>query len=80
MKRVERDDFIREYTEYVVNKMDEEQLRQIAQINLLANINPESTYEEWEDYVAQMPSENTVEDLLELIKPSMMLRKPPNAG
>ena len=80
MERVTREDFIREYTEYTVSKMDDTTLRQIAQINLMANINPESTYADWEDAVAQMPTKNTAEDLLELIKPFMMLRKPPNAG
>ena len=71
----DRDDYIREFTAYTVSKMDEEELRHIAQINLLANIDPKSTYAEWHDYVAQMPSMKTVEDLLELIKPSMMLRQ-----
>ena len=80
MERVTREDFIREYTEYTVSKMDDTTLRQIAQINLMANINPESTYADWEDAVAQMPTYGSAEELLELIKPSMMLRKPPNAG
>ena len=80
MTHITREDFIREYTEYTVSKMDETTLKQIAQINLMANINPESTYADWEDAVAQMPTKNTAEDLLELIKPFMMLRKPPNAG
>tara|TARA_B100000287_G_scaffold236927_1_gene222980 strand:+ start:1902 stop:2141 length:240 start_codon:yes stop_codon:yes gene_type:complete len=79
MERVTREDFIREYTEYTVSKMDDTTLRQIAQINLMANINPESTYADWEDAVAQMPTYNTAEQLLELIKPFMMLRKPPDA-
>ena len=56
MERVTREDFIREYTEYTVSKMDDTTLRQIAQINLMANINPESTYADWEDAVAQMPT------------------------
>ena len=80
MERVSREDFIRQYTEYCVAKMDDTTLRQIAQINLMANINPESTYADWEDAVAQMPTYNSVEELLELIRPFMILRKPPNEG
>ena len=80
MERVTREDFIREYTEYTVSKMDDTTLRQIAQINLMANINPESTYADWEDAVAQMPTYNSAEELLELIRPFMILRKPPNEG
>ena len=80
MERVSREDFIRQYTEYCVAKMDDTTLRQIAQINLMANINPESTYEDWEDAVAQMRSKTKTEDLLELIKPFMMLRIPTNEG
>ena len=49
-------------------------------IEELANINPESTYEDWEDAVAQMKSKTKTEDLLELIKPFMMLRIPTNEG
>ena len=80
MERVSREDFIRQYTEYCVTKMDDTTLRQIAQINLMANINPESTYADWEDAVAQMPTYNSAEELLELIRPFMILRKPPNEG
>tara|TARA_B100001250_G_C19580674_1_gene691859 strand:+ start:313 stop:555 length:243 start_codon:yes stop_codon:yes gene_type:complete len=80
MERVSREDFIRQYTEYCVGKMDDTTLRQIAQINLMANINPESTYADWEDAVAQMPTYNSAEELLELIRPFMILRKPPNEG
>ena len=80
MERVSREDFIRQYTEYCVAKMDDTTLRQIAQINLMANINPESTYADWEDAVAQMSTYNSAEELLELIRPFMILRKPPNEG
>ena len=80
MERVSREDFIRQYTEYCVAKMDDTTLRQIAQINLMANINPESPYADWEDAVAQMPTYNSAEELLELIRPFMILRKPPNEG
>ena len=71
MKHITREDFIQEYCEYVVDKMDEETLKNIARVTLIANIKPESTYAEWEDYVAQMPSKHTVEDLLALIQPSV---------
>ena len=43
MKHISREDFIKEYTEYTVNTMDEKTLKQIAEITLMANINPEST-------------------------------------
>ena len=80
MKHITREDFIHEYCEYVVDKMDEETLKNIARVRLIANIKPESTYAEWEDYVAQMPSKNTVEDLLELIKPSVNMVANKNEG
>ena len=80
MQHITREDFIHEYCEYVVDKMDEETLKNIARVTLIANIKPESTYAEWEDYVAQMPSKNTVEDLLELIKPSVNMVANKNEG
>ena len=80
MKHITREDFIHEYCEYVVDKMDEETLKNIARVTLIANIKPESTYAEWADYVAQMPSKNTVEDLLELIKPSVNMVANKNEG
>ena len=80
MKHITREDFIHEYCNYVVEKMDEETLKNIARVTLIANIKPESTYAEWEDYVAQMPSKNTVEDLLELIKPSVNMVANKNEG
>ena len=64
-----------EYCEYTVSKMDDETLRRIAVINLLANIDQETTMETWEDYIAQMNGLQKAEDLLELIKPSMLLRE-----
>ncbi len=63
-----------EYCEYTVSKMDGETLRRIAVINLLANIDQETPIETWEDYIAQMKGLHKAEDLLELIKPSMLLR------
>ncbi len=50
------------------------------EITLIANIKPESTYADWEDYVAQMPSKNTVEDLLALIQPSVNMVANKNEG
>ena len=80
MKHITREDFIHEYCEYVVDKMDEETLKNIARVTLIANIKPESTYAEWEDYVAQMPSKHTVEDLLALIQPSVNMVANKNEG
>ena len=64
-----------EYCEYTVSKMEDETLRKIAVINLLANIDQETDIATWEDYVAQMKGLHNVEDLLELIRPSMLLRE-----
>ena len=64
-----------EYCEYTVSKMDEETIKKIAVINLLANIDQETDIATWEDYVAQMKGLQKAEDLLELIKPSMLLRE-----
>ena len=80
MKHITREDFIHEYCDYVVEKMDEETLKNIARVTLIANIKPESTYAEWEDYVAQMPSKHTVEDLLALIQPSVNMVANTNEG
>tara|TARA_B100001057_G_C22777344_1_gene922186 strand:+ start:501 stop:734 length:234 start_codon:yes stop_codon:yes gene_type:complete len=63
-----------EYCEYTVSKMDDETIRRIAVINLLANIDQQTDMATWEDYVAQMKGLHKAEDLLELIKPSMILR------
>ena len=60
--------------------MDEETLKNIARVTLIANIKPESTYAEGEDYVAQMPSKHTVEDLLALIQPSVNMVANTNEG
>ena len=64
-----------EYCEYTVSKMDEETIKKIAVINLLANIDKETDIATWEDYVAQMKGLHNAEDLLELIRPSMLLRE-----
>ena len=64
-----------EYCEYTVSKMDDETVRKIAVINLLANIDQETDIAIWEDYVAQMKGLHNAEDLIELIRPSMLLRE-----
>ena len=64
-----------EYCEYTVSKMEDETLRKIAVINLLANIDQETDIATWEDYVAQMKGLHNAEALLELIRPSMLLRE-----
>ena len=64
-----------EYCEYTVSKMDEETIKKIAVINLLANIDQETDIATWEDYVAQMKGLHNAEDLIELIRPSMLLRE-----
>ena len=57
-----------EYCEYTVSKMDDETLRRIAVINLLANIDQETPIETWEDYIAQMNGLHKAEDLLGRLK------------
>ena len=52
-----------EYCEYTVSKMDDETVRKIAVINLLANIDQETDIATWEDYVAQMKGLHNAEDL-----------------
>ena len=64
-----------EYCEYTVSKMDDETVRKIAVINLLANIDQVTDIATWEDYVAQMKGLHNAEALLELIRPSMLLRE-----
>ena len=64
-----------EYCEYTVSKMDDETIKKIAVINLLANIDQETDIATWEDYVAQMKGLHNAEVLLELIRPSMLLRE-----
>ena len=64
-----------EYCEYTVSKMDDETVRKIAVINLLANIDQETDIATWEDYVAQMKGLHNAEELIELIRPSMLLRE-----
>ena len=71
MKHITREDLIREFCQYVVDKMDEKTLKEIASVTLIANIKPESTYADWEDYVARKDGLHTSEDLLDMIKPAV---------
>ena len=84
MKHITREELILEFCRFTADKMDEETLKNIAVVTLIANIKGEneegSTYEDWEDAVAQMKSKTNTEDLLELIKPFMMLRIPTDEG
>ena len=80
MKHITREELILEFCQFTADKMDEETLKNIARVTLIANIKPESTYAEWEDYVAQMPSKHTVEDLLALIQPSVNMVANKNEG
>ena len=64
-----------EYCEYTVSKMDDETIKKIAVINLLANIDQETDIATWDDDVAQMKGLHNAEDLIELIRPSMLLRE-----
>ena len=80
MKHITREELILEFCQFTADKMDEETLKNIARVTLIANIKPESTYADWEDYVAQMPSKHTVEDLLALIQPSVNMVANKNEG
>ena len=84
MKHITREDFIHEYCEYVVDKMDEETLKNIAVVTLIANIKGEneegSTYADWEDYVARKDGLHKSEDLLEMIKPAVNMVESKNEG
>ena len=75
MRHITREEMILEFCRFTADKMDMETLKNIAVVTLIANVKGEneegSTYADWEDYVAQMPSKHTVEDLLELIQPSV---------
>ena len=66
--------WVRAAIAFAVSLMDEESLRKIAEINLLANLSGETDLPTWEDYVAQMKGLTTAEKCLELIKPAMLLR------
>ena len=54
MSKKTREELIREFAEFTAERMSEDTLKRIAVITLLANIDPASTREDWEDYVARM--------------------------
>ena len=79
MSKKTREELIREYAEFTASKMSEDTLRRIAVITLLANIDPESTLADWEDYVARMDPHMESEDLLQMIQPHVIMTKPVKA-
>ena len=84
MKHISREQLIHEYCKYTVDKMDEETLKNIAVVTLIANIKGEneegSTYADWEDYVARKDGLHKSEDLLEMIKPAVNMVESKNEG
>ncbi len=79
MAKKTREELIREYAEFTASKMSEDSLRRIAVITLLANIDPNSTLEDWEDYVARIDPLMKSEDLLQMIQPHVIMTKPTKA-
>ena len=74
-----REELIREYAEFTADRMSEDTLKRIAVITLLANIDPNSTLADWEDYVARMDPNMESEDLLQMIQPHVIMTKPVQA-
>lgn len=74
-----REELIREYAEFTADRMSEDTLKRIAVITLLANIDPNSTLADWEDYVARMDPHMESEDLLQMIQPHVIMTKPVKA-
>ena len=74
-----REELIREYAEFTADRMSEDTLKRIAVITLLANIDPNSTLADWEDYVARMDPNMESEDLLQMIQPHVLMTKPVQA-
>ena len=75
MKHITREELILEFCRFTAEKMDEDTLKNIAVVTLIANIKGEneegSTYADWEDYVARKDGLHTSEDLLDMIKPAV---------
>ena len=75
MKHITREELILEFCRFTAEKMDEDTLKNIAVVTLIANIKEEneegSTYADWEDYVARKDGLHTSEDLLDMIKPAV---------
>lgn len=69
-----REQLIQAFAEHVASKMDIETLRQIAAITLVANIDPNSTLEQWQEYTSNTEGLETSEELLELIQPSVVMK------
>ena len=84
MKHITREELILEFCKFTVDKMDEQTLKHIAMVTLCANIKEEneegSTYADWEDYVARKDGLHKSEDLLEMIKPAVIMVKKENEG
>ena len=74
-----REELIREYAEFTADRMSEDTLKRIAVITLLANIDPNSTLADWEDYVARIDPNMESEDLLQMIQPHVIMTKPVQA-
>ena len=79
MSKKTREELIREFAEFTAERMSEDTLKRIAVITLLANIDPASTREDWEDYVARMDPLMKSEDLLQMIQPHVIMTKPVKA-
>jgi hypothetical protein len=76
MTKKTREELILEYAEFTADKMTEDTLKRIAVITLLANIDPKSTLEDWEDYVARLDPHMESEDLLQMIQPHVIMKQP----
>ena len=79
MSKKTREELIREFAEFTAERMSEDTLKRIAVITLLANIDPASTREDREDYVARMDPLMKSEDLLQMIQPHVIMTKPVKA-
>tara|TARA_B100001250_G_scaffold235538_1_gene202336 strand:- start:328 stop:582 length:255 start_codon:yes stop_codon:yes gene_type:complete len=79
MTKKTREELIREYAEFTASRMTGDSLKRIAVITLVANIDPNSTREDWEDYVARIDPLMTSEDLLQMIQPHVIMTKPVKA-
>ena len=84
MKHITREELILEFCKFTVDKMDENTLKHIAMVTLIANVKGEeekgSTYADWEDYVARKDGLHTSEDLLDMIKPAVNMMESNNEG
>ena len=76
MTKKTREELILEFAEFTADKMTEDTLKRIAVITLLANIDPKSTLEDWEDYVARLDPHMESEDLLQMIQPHVIMKQP----